>query len=188
MKDIRVCVQLPDRRWVEENEAVENTNAVKPQLRITVPYTSPKPAKAALRAASRWAGELEAEVVLLAVCVVPFQLPLDCPDIQPEFLLNQLAGLAECATCPVRVQLVLARNKKDAMLEVLSAASIVVIATEKRWWKTEEQRLALLLTRAGCTVSLLNIPRGTDQPSMTHALSKAAFGPPDPEVAKARHA
>ena len=158
MRDIRVHVQLPAALHYWEGGSDEINDSERP-FRFIVPYTAPEPAKAALQHASEWAENLGAEILLLAVRQVPFQLPLDRPDFQPEVILNQLESLTEGISHPVRILLALTREKTESMRQLIPTTSMVVIATERRWRKTAEERLARQLSRAGCTVSLMPFTR-----------------------------
>ncbi len=159
MTDMRVTVQLPAslRCRTEAGETADDSGNSEPPFQVIVPFTTPELARAALHAASGWAYGLGAEVVLLAVREVPFPLPLDCPHFQPEFFCKQLAVLMEGFTFPVRVELKLTRNQREALQRSIPAASVVVIATKNRWWNTKEKRLARFLKRTGFTVSLLRL-------------------------------
>jgi hypothetical protein len=130
-------------------------------LRIIVPYTTPALTRAALSEASVLATDLRAEAVLLAVREIPYPLPLDRPDFQPTFLLEQLKTLTDGISCSVRIELVLARSRRDVFERIIGPGAMAVVATKRRWWRTREERLARLLSRAGGTVSLLTLRKGT---------------------------
>ncbi len=153
-----VHAQLPDTLHCSKEDGRAPDEYGRP-FRLVVPYTSPEPTMAALRRASEWAEYLGGRVFLLAVRQVPFQLPLDHPDFLPEAFLNQLENLTDGLSHAVCIQLVLARDKRDSLRQLIPPDSMVVIAAERRWRKTEEERLARFLSRAGCTVSLLTFRR-----------------------------
>jgi hypothetical protein len=155
---LQICRSIKDRsaggRTAEEPE-----NTDRP-LRIVVPYTTPELTKAALDGASGLAADLRAEAVLLAIREIPYPLPLDRPDVQPAILIEQFKALTDGMCCPVRIELMLTRRKRDAFREALGPGSLVLIARKWHWWRTDEERLAHALTRTGCIVSLLTLRKG----------------------------
>ncbi len=190
MKEIRVHVQLRAalHYWKGGSGTIAHPEACQPPLQLIIPYTTPRPAKAALDTASVLASSLGAEILLLAVREVPFPLPLDGPAFQPEHFLSQLTALAEGISCPVRIHLVLTRSKSESLRQLIPPASMVVLATEKHWRKTEEQRLARYLERAGCTVSLLPVTGNVRGPLAAETPASASSDPPRAETLKVNHA
>lgn len=127
------------------------------ELQICVPYTTPELARAALGAAASLAGSLEATAMLVAVHVVPIVLPLDEPNVSREHFEQKLKAVADACSLPVRVELVFAREKGTGFRAVLPAGSLVLIATEKRLWRTPEEKLARFLDREGHSVVLVRV-------------------------------
>ena len=127
------------------------------ELRIFVPYTSRELTRAALREAAGLVKNLHAHVTLFAVQIVPFLLPLDRPDVAPEFLEQRLMAIAREMEGLVDVQLICAREFDSGMERVLVPNSLVVLATKKRWWPTEEIKMARALARAGHKIALLEV-------------------------------
>ena len=126
-------------------------------LRIYVLHSDPRFTAPALGAASTLAADLRADVVLLAVREIPYPLPVDRPNFHPELYLAQLRAIAADIACPIRIELILAREKTDALRRYLRPGSLVLIATRKRWLKTREEKLARNLQRMACNVSLLTL-------------------------------
>jgi len=58
---------------------------------------------------------------------------------------------------PVITQVVIARDREVAFDRAISPGSLVVLATKKRWWPTQQVKFARLLARAGHSVTLLEI-------------------------------
>ena len=127
-------------------------------LRILVPYTTEDHTRAALNAAAAMARDLRAEVILVALQVVPYPLPLDRPHVHVEFTVRRLRNLVMNSSLSARVELVFARNKSDALKTLIDPASLVLLTTEDHWWRTAEERLTRTLIKQGCNVSLLTLP------------------------------
>ena len=127
------------------------------ELRIFVPYTSHESTRAALTEAVGLVKSLHAHITLFAVQIVPFLLPLERPDVAPEFLEQRLLAIADEMKAQVDVQLIRARDLDCGMQRILAPNSLVVVATKKRWWPTSEIKLARALARAGHDVALLEV-------------------------------
>ena len=151
-------IRESEKSGKDAERAGETTGDVHQPLRIVVPYTSPELCKASLNAIASLSKGLRAVAVVVAVQEVPYPLPLDRPDVQPRILLRQLRALATGISCPVRIELVLARCKRDAFQRAIGPGSLVLIAAKKHWWRTTEEKLARDLLRAGCRVELLKLP------------------------------
>jgi hypothetical protein len=127
------------------------------ELRIFVPYTSRELTQAALTEATKLVKNLAGHITLFAVQIVPFLLPLERPDVAPEFLEQRLLAIAGEMGTQVDVQLVCARDLDFGIQRVLAPNSLVVVATKKHWWPTSETKLARALARAGHDVALLEV-------------------------------
>lgn len=131
------------------------------EFRVLVAHTSRELTKAALSAVSALTRNLGAHVTLFAVQIVPFPLPLDRPDVAPQFVERELAALAREIEAPVDVQVdvqvVIARDLETGLQQGLRTSSLVVVAARKRRWPNAELRLARSLARAGHSVALLGI-------------------------------
>ena len=136
---------------------VEDPGGTSPPMRIHVLHCDPRLTGAALDAAEKMAAGLRAEVVLLAVREIPYPLPMDRPDFRPELYLDQLKDIAGDLSCPLRIELILAREKTDALCQFLHPGSLVMVATRRHWWRTSEEKLARRLMQMGCNVSLLTL-------------------------------
>jgi len=127
------------------------------ELRVFVPHTTFELTRTALTAIAEFSRNLDARVTLVAVMVVPFPLPLDHPDVAPEFLEQRLTEAAREIDARVDVQIVVARERDIGLEQVIPPGSLVVVATKKRLWLTVERRLARSLARAGMSVGLLAV-------------------------------
>ena len=127
------------------------------ELSVCVPYTTSVLTRAALNSVVALTRNLGAHVSLVAVQVVPFPLPLDRPAISPSFFEQELNAVARDVEVPVDTQVVIARDREVGFDRAIPPASLVVLATRKRWWPTAQAKLARLLARAGHSVALLEI-------------------------------
>jgi len=129
-------------------------------LRIVIPFTSHELARAEFQAALDMAGDLDAMITLAFVHVVPYPLPLNRPDVSREHLLRGLTELANSSAMPVRVLMVLARDRQTAVRRLMPPGALVLLATKRRLWRTEEETLARILTRDGHRVVLIKLDAG----------------------------
>ena len=128
------------------------------ELDLVVPFTTPELTRAALDAANRMGGGLNATLRLVKVQVVPFPLDLDQSPVYIDFLKEQLAQFH--SDLPVTGEIRLAREFEAGLLGSLGRDSVVILATPKRPWRTRNQRLAATLRRAGHKVILMNEEAG----------------------------
>jgi hypothetical protein len=106
----------------------------------------------ALRAAERLGGGLGSAVRVVKVQVVPFPLDLDHSPIPTEFLEDQLHSLCGDAA----VEICFAREFEHGLRSVLRYRSLVVMAAQKRPWRTRTERMAASLQQAGYTVVMVH--------------------------------
>lgn len=125
------------------------------ELDLVVPFTTPELTNAAIRAAEQLGEGLEASIRLIKLQVVPYQVE-ECP-INLEFLQEQLDRFE--SKLPMRVVIVLTREEEADLGQVLKPGSIVVLASERRIWRTRTERLAARLRNNGHRVVLV---RGAD--------------------------
>jgi hypothetical protein len=108
----------------------------------------------ALEKAREIAEPVEANIVVAAVQVVPFPLPLDRPPVPMEFLVRRFEEKANEFPEGTQIQVYLCRNPMEAFKRILKPNCPVVIGLRKRWWPTRYGRLARKLRRAGYDVIL----------------------------------
>jgi hypothetical protein len=139
------------------NVTVEARPNIRPGvLSVVVPYTTPQLTRAALRH-SAVCSDLDIQVCLVDVQVVPFPRPLDEPPINKEFSEHRLHDLFEESGLSGQTSVLYARDRLEGYRRMLEPKSLVVLATKKRWWPTRERRLARALSKAGHQVMLLPI-------------------------------
>ena len=125
-------------------------------LRAVIPYTTTELTEAALRHAGA-CSDLNVQVSLVDVQVVPFPCPLDQPPINEEFSRGRLRDLLGKSALPGRADVSYARDWLEGFRRVLEPQSLVILATRKRWWRTREDKLARALLKAGHQVMLLHV-------------------------------
>lgn len=124
-------------------------------LDLVVPFTTPRLTEIALSAAHRLGAGLDAAVRVVKVQVVPFPLDLRYSPVPVDFLAAQLRSL-----CGERdsMEIRLAREFEEGLRGTLRYRSMIVLATNKRPWRTRTERLAESLRKAGYTVVM--VPEG----------------------------
>jgi hypothetical protein len=127
-------------------------------LWVVIPYTTPELTGAALRHASVCT-DLDVHVCLVDIQVVPFPCPLTQPPIDKKFSEIRLQALLKESGLPGKVAIVYTRDWVEAFGKVLEPGSLVIMATQKRWWPTRETKLARALAKAGHQVMLLPVVR-----------------------------
>jgi hypothetical protein len=120
-----------------------------PGLNIDVVFTSVQATLAALKRAGALASRLNSRITLVVPQVVPFPCPLSSPPVLLDFSERRFRVLAGASPVDTTVQLYLCRDKWDALTLMLKPRSLVVVGGRRRWWPTEEERLARKLGRAG---------------------------------------
>ena len=125
------------------------------ELSIFVIFTSIKRTLKALEKAREIAGPLGARIVVTAVQVVPFPLPLDEPPVPMEFVIRRFEEIASEITAEVKVSAYLCRNPMQALKHIIPHHSPVVIGIRKSWWPSREERLARKMLRAGFNMTLV---------------------------------
>jgi hypothetical protein len=121
-------------------------------LEVNVIFTDRGGTLAALKTAGALALNLRARINLLAFQVVPLAFPLARPPVSIPFSQQRLLDLASQGAqghLDTAVQLYICRNERQALLQVLRPKSVVVIGSRKRWWPTQESKLARMLRSQG---------------------------------------
>jgi hypothetical protein len=127
-------------------------------LRVVVPYTTNDFTRAALRHAGVCT-DLDVHVCIVDIQVIPFPCPLDQPPISKEFSEQRLQELLRECGLPGRTSVLYTRDWLEGFRKVLEPGSLVIVACQKRWWRTREERLARTLMNAGHDVMLLPVVR-----------------------------
>ena len=119
------------------------------KLEVFVLFTNTSATLAALNLAERLARKLGVRLRLLMPYEVPYTLPLARPAVPVGFLEGQLHALASTSPLDISAQIFLCRDKRRTLRLLLKPHSLLVIGGRKRWWPTEEQRLAKMLKQDG---------------------------------------
>jgi hypothetical protein len=130
------------------------------QLEVNVIFTDPAATAVALHYAASLARGLSGRISLRAPLVVPLRLSLDESPVSVRFMERRLSDLVYRLgedAAGATVHLYLCRDRLEALLEVLSPDSLVVIGGRKRWWATEESRIAKALRSKGHRVVFVSV-------------------------------
>lgn len=105
-----------------------------PELRVNIIVTTDKGTIEALRTAAGLAANLGAQITLIAIEIVPWQLPLQKPQVPVAFLERKLSGLVcEAGVVgEVRIRLCLCRDQRAILRRILQPHSLVVIGGQNR--------------------------------------------------------
>jgi hypothetical protein len=132
------------------------------RLEVNVVFTDPAATAVALQYAASLARNLSGRISLRAPLVVPLRLSLDQSPVSVRFMERSLSDLV-CRlgedAAGATAHLYLCRDRLEALLEVLSPDSLVVIGGRKRWWATEESRIAKALQSKGHRVVFVSVGR-----------------------------
>jgi hypothetical protein len=131
---------------------VEETPA---RLNVFVVFTSVDATLAALKQAGHLAAELGGRIILVALQVVPYPLPLTRPPVGIDWNERRLGLIAGESRVETIVQVHLCRDGQRTLENTLGPHSLIVLGGRKRWWPTRESKLARSLRRAGHEVVLI---------------------------------
>lgn len=109
----------------------------------------------ALNRAAELAYDLGARIRIIAPHVVPYHLPIERPDVDPEFRVRRFLNLSIESGLDLEIDVRLCRDLGDGLTQALRPQSVVLIGIGKRYWPTRESRLAKRLRRAGHHVILV---------------------------------
>ena len=130
------------------------TPAEDSRLDLVVPFTTPHLTQDALSAANRLGANLHARIRLVRVVVVPYPLNLNEPPVPAEFLLRQMEHFT--SSIPAECEIRLARDGNEGLRGCLKLASVVILATKKRPWKTRTERLGDAIRHQGHAVVMVD--------------------------------
>ena len=162
-------VEIVNESWQPRTGTSDNTRSE--ALTVNVVFTHERATIAALKAALVYAQSLGARIHLRAAIVVPLRLPLNEPQVSVDFMENKLCELVGHAYpngCDCTVHLYVCRNWADTLSQVLKPGSLVVIGGRRRWWPTEERRMADRLQAQGHHVTLVNPEDSKAAPEFVH--------------------
>jgi hypothetical protein len=126
-------------------------------LQLIVPFTNPALTAKSLAAAVEFSRGFQAAVTLVAVYIVPYPAPLECREGIRNCLEAHLTAVARAIPAETRVELIFARDQEDAYRGLLDRKALIVIGSERRWWRTREERLARRLARSGHSVAMIKV-------------------------------
>ena len=118
-------------------------------VEVAIPFKTPELTIAALESATSLGHQLNMNLRLIHVHVVPYSLPLDKPSVRLGHLENNLRRIAERSAIPVRPELVFARDWEDGFRRALRPRSVVLIPIQKSWWRSHDKRMAERLRKHG---------------------------------------
>jgi len=147
------------------------------RLSVTVIFTTPAATLAAMRAAERLASDLESRIALLAIEVVPFQLPCNQPLVPVGFRrtsLKELVMEAGVSQASVTIQICLGRDRRQCLRRLLPEHSLVVLGGGRHWW-SRERKLARWLGRLGHLVAFVEVGTQTERPCISNTRPFFAF-------------
>jgi hypothetical protein len=127
-----------------------------PEKVVTVISTSINGITKALEKAGELAKPIAAKIVVAAVQVVPYSLPLDRPPIPLDFVVGRCEAIASRIPEIVSVSVYLCRGLDEAFKQIIKPDGVVVMGIRKSWWPTPEERWARQLQRAGHDVIFVN--------------------------------
>jgi hypothetical protein len=126
------------------------------QLNVVVIFTSVRSTVAALKEAGVLASRLNASIRLMVPQVVPYPLPLTSPPVSMDWTERRFRVIANESSVETAVRIYLCRDPFEALRGALTPRSLIVIGgPRRRWWPTNERRLAKQLRHAGHEVILI---------------------------------
>lgn len=120
-----------------------------PGINISVIFTFAGATVAALKRAGNLAEYLDARITLVVPQIVPYPLPLESPPMLLEFQERRFREIARQCPAEIWVRVYLCRDALGTLKEMLEPRSLVVLGGRRRFWLTQEQRLARKLRRMG---------------------------------------
>lgn len=125
-------------------------------MEVHVLFTDVPATLGALRTAAQLAQGLTARIRLLLVETIPFPRPLDSPARDVRFLERQFRTLVDSypgetfgRSVVTVAEIVLCRDRWDALHRKLPQNSVIVIGKRSGWWPQSADRLAKKLRLAG---------------------------------------
>jgi hypothetical protein len=139
---------MNDRAKLELPVLSRDIEAKEQELSVSVIFTNESATMSALKRAGELASQLDARIRILVAQVVPYQLPIDRPDVKPEFRVRRFLNLSIEDVKDVQIDVRLCRDASDCLKQALSPESLVLIGGKARRLG-RERRLAHKLTLAG---------------------------------------
>ena len=146
---------IPIRTEIGETETPDI--GPEPETAVYVIFTSINWTLNALQKAREIARPVGAAIVVVAVQVVPFPLPLDKPPVPMDFVIRRFEERAEELPEKTKISAYLCRDQMVALKRVLNRNCPVIMGVRKKIWPTRDKRLARKLRRAGYQVILVEM-------------------------------
>jgi len=118
-------------------------------LEVNVLYTDAPGTRIALNRVTTLSQGMETRIRLIALQVVPYQLPLIELSRSSVFAEGQIRSLVSNLSMDARVDIYLCRQWMKDLLRILKPHSLVVLGTHGLWWRFKEWQLARLLRKNG---------------------------------------
>ena len=117
------------------------------EFQINVIFTTWLGTHAALQTAGQWARCLGARIVLWFPQIVPRQFSITAPPVPTTFTEQRLQSLAAvcCEDLEIVIRVCLCRDEEQCLLNGLEPESVVLVGGKRRWFPTQEQKLAAFL-------------------------------------------
>jgi hypothetical protein len=125
------------------------------ELSVFVVFTSNDWTLRALEKAREIAKPLGANIVVVALQVVPFPLPLSEPPVSMEFVIRRFEENSNEFPDGTQVAAYLCRNPLEALKRILPLHCPVVMGVRKRWLPSRDEKMARMLRRAGYRLTLI---------------------------------
>jgi hypothetical protein len=127
------------------------------RVEVNVLFTTHAGTLAALKIALRLGRDLRTRPKVLLLYDVPYTLPIEKPAVPTGLLEEQIRALARESSSEITARIILCREPRRTLQQILRPHSVVVIGGKKRWWPTREQRLARALRKDGHEVIFASI-------------------------------
>ncbi|HEY3443659.1 MAG TPA: universal stress protein [Paludibaculum sp.] len=152
--DTLLTGRIPDN-WSQPDEGRD--------LHVVVVYTGAEGTRAALRYAAGLPHAERTPVRLLVPQVVGYPLPLHQSQVDLSLLSSRYRSLAAEAGVEVEVEILLCRDRWEAIQQTLATPQFVVIGGRRRWWwPTREERIANRLRAQGHYVAYSDLKRDSN--------------------------
>ncbi len=127
------------------------------RLEVKVLFTTHAGTIAALRRATQLGADLGVRLVVLLLYPVPYTLPLVWSAVSKEFLEQRIRALEWESPADISVRIYFCRHSFSSLCRLLEPHSLIVLGGKKRWWPSDEQRIARRLNHDGHEVIFANV-------------------------------
>jgi hypothetical protein len=141
-------------------EDVSGTLSSDARLCVTVIVTTAEGTISALNEARRLARDLDANITLLKIEVIPLRFPLDESRISLDFIMKQQCSpllRSSAREEEMNIRTCLCRDQAACLRSALRRRALVVIGGRRHWWISREERLERALHRLGHHVIFVDV-------------------------------